>query len=138
MPFKACLSAYITLLILHMHKLNTASISLIPIHIYLQSLYLINPPHIPHIYLHSLHLIINPLPYTYTAYILLIHLIYPTYSCTAYISLMPHIHLHSLHLINPPHIPTQPKSHQSPTHTNTAIHLMHYNLLHIPTQPTSS
>ena len=64
-------------------------ISLIPL-IYLPSLLLTNPRHIP------------TQPTSHHC---------PTYTYTAYISSLSHIYLHSLHLINPPHTPTHPTSH---------------------------
>ena len=76
-----------------------------PIH----SLHLINPPHIP------------TQSTSHQS---------PTYTYTAYISIIPHIYLHSLHLINSLHIPTQPTS-QCPTYTYTAyISLIPYTYLH--------
>jgi len=74
---------------------------------------------IPHIYLHSLHLI-NPshIPTQPTSRQ------FPTYTYTAYNSLIPHIYLHSFHRINSQHIPKQPTSHESLTFT--LIHSLHF------------
>ena len=80
-------------------------------------LLLFNPPtytHPPYIHLICAHIPTQPTShlsptYTYTAYISLIptdtYTAYisfiPTYTYKAYISFIPHIYLHSLHLINP-------------------------------------